>query len=417
MSSNKKHYKTVTNCRVCEGNLKPILDLGEQYIINFPDGESTEEALTAPLSMYMCENKDCSLVQLAHTVDPDMLYREFWYKSGVNQTMRDELSSITTAINEKVNLKSGDIAIDIGSNDSTLLKSYSVEGLRTVGFEPATNLMEEARKDVTMVVNDYFNGKSFNANFAGEHARAITSIAMFYDLPDPNAFVGELADILADDGVWINQMNYLGTMLSKNAFDNISHEHLEYYSLSSLNFLLARHNLEVFDLELREINGGSIRAYICKKGAYKVEQSVTDLLKEEEVLKTQAPYDAFVASIDTNKKKMRDFIQAEKSEGKSFYVYGASTRGNTLLQYFGIDYKDIVAAADRNPIKWGKKMVGTNIPIKSEKDCRESNPDYFLVLPWSFRKEFYEREQDFLKKGGKLIFPLSEFEVVKYGDL
>ena len=263
----KEAYKEINACRVCGSEkLLPILTLGNQSTIDFPDKDGTATGVLAPLDLVLCGNVDCSLAQLRHTVNPDLLYRQYWYKSGINQTMRDALADITSSAQKLVALNKGDIVVDIGANDGTLLRSYKIDGLFTVGFEPAKNLMDEARKGTSLIINDYFNGKSFAQNLPGEKAKVITSIAMFYDLEDPNSFVRNIKNILKEKGVWINQMNNLKTMLSDNAFDNISHEHLEYYSLSSLEFLLARHDLEVFDVELNSLNGGSIRAYIAHTG-------------------------------------------------------------------------------------------------------------------------------------------------------
>ncbi|MDO8526142.1 MAG: class I SAM-dependent methyltransferase [Deltaproteobacteria bacterium] len=411
-------YTTRETCRVCGGDkLKKILALGEQYIINFLDGDSKEEGILAPLDMMLCENKACSLVQLKHTVDPDLLYRNFWYKSGINQTMRNALTDITTQAKKKVPLVSGDIVVDIGANDGTLLRTYNQEGLVTVGFEPALNLMPEARQGTSSIINDYFNQKSFSENFPGKKAKIVTSIAMFYDLENPNQFVDDIKNVLAKDGVWINQMNYLKSMLALNAFDNISHEHLEYYSLSSLEFLLRRHNLEVFDVELNDLNGGSFRAYIGHKGQYPVTDRVQELRLSEAPLSSPEIYDAFAASIADMKSQTSDFIRKAVKEGKKVYAYGASTRGNSLLQFFGLDFNLITAAAERNPVKWGKKMIGTNIPIISEDEARNAKPDYFLILPWAFVKEFVAREKAFFQSGGKFIVPLSKFRVIGQDNL
>lgn len=414
----KPIYSEQTTCRVCgAADLRPILSLGNQYIINFPEGDASEAGLRAPLDMVLCGRAECSLVQLRHTVDPDLLYRQFWYKSGINQTMRDALADVTRSAEERVDLTNGDVVVDIGANDGTLLRTYNVGGLFTVGFEPATNLVEEASERTAVIVNDYFNRESFEQNLPGRKAKVVTSIAMFYDLEEPNRFVEDVRNVLAPEGIWINQMNYLGTMLERNAFDNISHEHLEYYSLSSLKHLLSRHRMEVFDVALNELNGGSIRAYIAHSGRFPVRECVGKLRDSEVELRTFKPYRQFVERLEDIRKRISTFIEGEHKAGKKIYVYGASTRGNTLLQYFGLDNRVIGAAADRNPMKWGKKMVGTNVPIVSEDEARRAKPDYFLVLPWAFIKEFAARETEFLERGGRFIVPLSEFRILSAGNL
>ena len=243
---------------------------------------------------------------------------------------------------------------------------------------------------------------------------------MFYDLDDPNKFVSDISKALDKYGVFIIQQNYLVSMLKQNAFDNISHEHLEYYSLLSLTNLLDRHNLEIFDLELNDLNGGSFRTYIRHKGSSSIkpfsgaEQRLSEIVKNENELglNDRKVYDDFANRINEIKQKVVGFIKNETQKGKTVYVYGASTRGNTLLQYFGLDNTLIKTAAERNPVKWGRKTIGTLIPIISEEQARFEKPDFFLILPWAFLKEFREREKDFLNSGGKFIVPLPNFEII-----
>lgn len=334
--------------------------------------------------------------------------------------MCDALSDIVDKAEKLVNLKLRDLVIDIGSNDSTLLKSYKNKDLLLVGFEPAENLIEEAKIGITKVINDFFNFEAFQKELGNKKAKIITAIAMFYDLDKPNEFVSDVVKCLDKDGVFIIQMNYLYSMLKQNAFDNISHEHLEYYSLIALKNLLDRHNLEIFDVELNNINGGSFRIYIkhkdCKsikpfEGAEKRIEEL-DNSEREMGLDNRKVYDEFATRINELKTKVYNFIKQETENGKKVYVYGASTRGNTLLQFFNLDNKYITVAAERNPNKWGKKTIGTWIPIISEKQARTEKPDYFFILPWAFIEEFKEREKEFLEGGGKFIVPLPKFQIV-----
>lgn len=411
-----------TTCRVCgNGALSPVLSLGEQYISDFVD-TMTENA-SAPLELIICNADEggCGLLQLKHTADQGSLYRNYWYRSGINQTMRDALQDITEKASKLVKLESGDFVIDTGSNDNTLLKSYKKQDIHRVGFEPATNLMPYAKDPNITVLNDFFSAQPFLKASNNKKAKIITSIAMFYDLEDPNAFTADAATCLDTEGVWIIQMAYLPSMLLDNIFDNICHEHLEYYSLLSLENLLARHNLKVIDVELNDVNGGSYRTYITHANNTSVqpfsgsEQRIDALRNQEKTMKldTLAPYQDFAQSVEGIKEKVTSFINQEIQNGKTVYVYGASTKGNTLLQYFGLDSSTITAAAERNPDKWGKKTVGTLIPIISEEDARRAKPDYFLVLPWHFLAEFKNREQEYLASGGKFIVPLPKFEIVE----
>lgn len=422
MLENSVEIKARTTCRVCDSeSVIPILSLGNHYFSDFVDS-ANEKGTKIPLELLLCDvtSGGCGLLQLRHTTPPELMYKLYWYKSGINQTMRDALSDITAKAESLVKLSPGDIVLDIGCNDSTLLRAYNTKGLILAGFEPATNLMEEARIGTSKIVNDFFNYDSFKKEFGDKKAKIITAIAMFYDLEDPNKFVSDVAGCLDKEGVFIIQQNYLCSMLKQNAFDNISHEHLEYYSLMSLKNLLKRHNLEVFDVELNDINGGSFRTYIKHKNNETTvvfpgaEIRLADLEAYENTLGLQNRkiYDEFAARINETKERLTTFIKEETEKGKKIYVYGASTRGNTLLQYFDLDHTLLKAAAERNPAKWGKKTIGTWIPIISEDQARLEKPDYFLILPWAFLKEFKEREKEFLKSGGKFIVPLPNFEII-----
>jgi len=409
---------THENCRVCgHSPLEQIMSLGFQYLINFLESPN-EKLSAAPLELVLCNEKNggCGLLQLKHTVPGELLFRKFWYKSGVNATMKKELSDIVSVTEKLVDLKSNDIVLDIGANDGTLLRFYTIKGLKLVGFEPATNLMEEAKIGITTMINDFFNYEKFKEEFGAEKAKVITSVSMFYDLEEPNKFVRDIVKILDKNGVWIIQMNYLMTMIENNAFDNIVHEHLEYYSLKSLEYLINKHGLAIFDVELNEINGGSCRVYVkhrdCDK--YPITTRLKKLREKEELAGLNNPetYHLFANRIKELKNKTVDFIKKEVQKGKKVYVYGASTRGNTLLQFYEMNNNLIKSAVDRNPMKWGKKIVGTDIPIISEEQGRNENPEYFLVLPWYFINEFKVREREYLEKGGKFIVPLPNFYMV-----
>jgi len=417
MSENKILERN--SCRVCDKKgLKKIISLGKQYVINFLNSDK-DEGIKVNLDLMLCDrNEDgCGLLQLKHTVPGDLLYRNFWYKSGVNQSMKDALKNISYSVEDKVVLNPKDIVVDIGANDGTLLRQYNQNDLILVGFEPAKNLVEDASRGTTKIINDFFNFESFNKEFPNSNAKVITSIAMFYDLEDPNSFVEDIKKILDFDGVWVIQQNYLVTMLKNNAFDNIVHEHLEYYSLKSLQNLLQRHKLEIFDAELNDLNGGSIRTYIKHKDSKKfnISKNVKEIedFEKDFGMEGNEPYFQFAKRISDLKTETMNFIKKQVDNNKKIYVYGASTRGNVLLQYYGLDNNLISAAADRNPSKWGKKIVGSNIPIISEEQARKEEPDYFLVLPWYFIDEFKLREKEFLDRGGKLIVPLPTLKIIE----
>jgi SAM-dependent methyltransferase len=416
--------KTWNICRVCGSSVNPILSLGEQYVSTFlPQGQP--DGPKAPLDLVLCQQ--CRLLQLKHTVPGETMYQEYWYRSGTNQTMRDALADISHEAAELVDLTSGDAVLDIGCNDGTLLKSYTTPGLYKIGFDPAENLAGFSRKSADRVLVGFFNADTFlgDPELRERRPKVVTSIAMFYDLEDPNKFVSDIQRIMHPDGVWIVQMSYLPLMLQQNDFGNICHEHLEYYSLQSLEYLLDRHSFSVVDAQVNNVNGGSIRALIRNRAAapdsfgdaaYR-KQAATRVsrLRESEAelgLDRITPYREFAERVQEIKRQVREFIGGQVAQKKKIFVYGASTKGNTMLQYFGLDNSMIAAAAERNQDKWGMVTVGTHIPIISEEEARAAKPDYFLVLPWHFIEEFKAREHEYLSTTGKFIVPLPQFALV-----
>lgn len=421
-----QNIKIIKCCRVCGASqLTPILSLGDLYVSNFFQTASKDQGIPAPLELVLCNEKDggCGLLQLKHTVSNEDMYRNYWYRSGINKTMTDELNDIAAKTTEICDLKENDYVVDIGANDGTLLRGYKVNGLKKIGYEPALNLQEFNKVGTTKIFVDFFNHLAWQKEFSAQKAKVITAIGMFYDLDDPNTFVADIVKCLADDGVFVIQMMYLPLALEKNAFDGICHEHLEYYSLSSLNFLLKRHNLDIFDVELREhINEGSIRVFIkkssCPDKALKISSGAKDrveALRNKEIamgLNDKPVYDELVKRILSAKEKVVSLIKQEVAAGKKVHGYAASTKGNTTLQYYGLGPNLISAIADRNPYKFGTYTAGTMIPVISEEESRNQKPDYYFVLAWHFLPEFMEREKDFLKRGGKFIVPMPEFAVV-----
>jgi SAM-dependent methyltransferase len=356
-----------------------------------------------------------------------MMYQEYWYRSGTNQTMRDALADISGAASKLLQIKAGDSVLDIGCNDGTLLGSYTVPGLYKIGFDPAQNLAVLSRKVADKVLVGFFDAERFlsDPDLGKLRPKVVTSIAMFYDLEEPRKFVADIQRVMHPEGVWIMQMSYLPLMLRQNDFGNICHEHLEYYSLQALEYLLDLHGFSVVDAQLNDVNGGSIRAFIRNRGADQNtfgdgahrKQAIGRLsrLRESEAelgLETATPYLEFAERVQRIKQQVSGFVKDQVKRKKRVFVYGASTKGNTMLQYFELDHSVINAAAERNPEKWGKVTVGTRIPIVSEEAARAAKPDYFLVLPWHFIEEFKAREHAYLSSTGKFIVPLPEFELI-----
>ena len=408
---------TITECRSCGStNLTNILSLGLQYPSNFIELNSiSDKREQIPLELIFCEKKDCGLLQLKHTASRESLYKKYWFRSGINEKMVEALKDITKSVEKRISLSENDIVLDIGCNDGTLLRSYQSK-VRLVGFEPASNLVDEAKEGTELIINNFFSFYEFVQHFPNERIKVITSIAMFYDLEDPNSFVSDIVNCLDQDGIWVIQMAYLIPMLELNAFDNIVHEHLEYWSLKSLKRLLEEHDLEIFDVELNDVYGGSFRIFVKTKKNDKIniQNSVDEFLKKEDEfgLEKKETYLNFANRVNSLKNKLNDFIKKEISNGKLIYAYGASTKGNTLLQFYNLNNKLISKAADRDSKKFGKMTVGSNIPVISEEQARDEKPDYFLVLPWHLVDFFKERENEFLNNGGKFIVPLPDFKII-----
>ncbi|MCR4284915.1 MAG: class I SAM-dependent methyltransferase [archaeon] len=410
----------IKNCRSCDSNnLIPILSLGNQCVTNFVESSSGDE-VRCPLDLVLCDN--CKLLQMLHNSPPEAMWGDqYWYKSGISTTIKNDLNDIVNKSKKLVSLEKGDIVVDIGCNDGTLLGFYNISGLRTVGFEPSGNVAREASEKGFEVINNFFNAENFKEKFGDKKAKIITAISMFYDLENPNQFLKDIKECLDKDGLFVIQQNYLVTMLEQNAFDNICHEHREYYSFTSLKKILEKHSLEIFDISQSDINGGSIRTYIRFKENVNLrgfEGSEARLSEIEEYesglgLDTLKPYKEFADRINGIKERLMTFLKREKEKGKRIYLYGASTRGNVVLQYFGLNPDLVTAIADMNPDKWGKKTVGTMIPIISPEELRKENPDYLLVMVWHFFDEIKRQEDDWFQKGGKFIVALPEFKVVE----
>jgi hypothetical protein len=328
--------------------------------------------------------------------------------------MRKALEDIVVKASEIAKPEAGDIVMDIGCNDGTLLRSYKTPGLKLVGFEPAKNLVEEARRETTFVFNDFFAYDLFQRKFSGSKAKIITSIAMFYDLDKPDSFVTDVVKCLDTNGVWMIQQNYLCSMLQQNGFDNVGHEHLTYYSLETMSRLLSPHDLEIFDVEKNDVNGGSFRTYIAPKGQFPIKESVEKMRGFEKKLFSVKPsiYSTFAKNVRRVRSQLSKFITEQTKKGRTVYVYGASTRGNTILQYCKLDHRLIKKATDANPEKWGRRTPGTNIQIVSKTEARRDRPDFFLILPHHFLTEIMNEERAYLESGGTFIVPLPKFQTI-----
>jgi len=405
-------------------NCTKLFSLGSLYVSDFTKSGVSPSKGSADLSLVM-EN-DTKAVRLTNTVDPDLMYGEYWYRSGINATMNNELKSIAEDCMRSVSVNDGDVWVDIACNDGTMFK-HIPSSIKKVGIDPADDTYtNESSQYADLIIQDFFSASTYNnSKFGGKKAKIVTTIAMFYDIENPLDFLKDVEQILDDEGLFVMQMSYTPLMVKQLAFDNICHEHVYYYTLGSLKSFIDKTNLEIVDCKLNDINGGSFRIYMRKANADKTKfrtspyRDVADfrvqsILKYEahEGFDTAAPYLSFFDRICSLKDETVSFIKSEKQKGKRIWGYGASTKGNTLLQWYGLDDTLIDAIAERNPSKFGLKTVGTNIPIRSEDDMREENPDYLLVLPWHFISEFTEREKQYLSSGGKFIVPCPKFEII-----
>ena len=404
----------ITTCRICDStNLKIVISLGDQYITSrFPNYCDFSTPKT-PIDLCVCQN--CRLLQLYQTTMPSELYEyEYGYRSGISNTMREHLKKYQEEILSIVQLNEGDVIVDIGSNDSTMLQYYSNK-LKRIGVDPTGSQFKEYYINVELLAT-YFTHQNFKNIYGDIKCKLVSSISMFYDLPQPVQFAKDIYNILDDNGIWTCEQSYLLSMLKTNSIDTICHEHLEYYSLHQIKEIADRSNFKIIKVEFNDCNGGSFRIYFAKKysSMYKEDTEVIDKIIKEEIeygLHDDNIFKHFMDNCDNQINKLKKFIDVVNKNNKKIYIYGASTKGNCLLQYGNITENDIKYAVERNPKKEGK-MTSTGIRIIMEEQMRKEQPDYLLVLPWHFKNEIIQRESDFLEKGGQLIFPFPEFEII-----
>ena len=411
----------ISLCRIC-GNqeLVPILDLGNQSLTGIFPKERESDVQTGPLILVKCFGEGpgiCGLVQLQHSYDPDDLYStNYGYRSGLNNSMVDHLENLVREIETQLDLETDDIVLDIGSNDSTLLRSFSRPDIRPVGIDPTGEKFREFYPKNITLIPQFFSKAVFQEHFGTEKAKIITSIAMFYDLETPISFVEQIRDVLDENGVWVFEQSYLPSMLAMNAYDTVCHEHLEYYGLKQIKWILDQTGLKIVDVNFNQINGGSFRVTAALKSSSYVEATtlVQRILSEEESkqLDTLLPYSQFEKRVSRHKDELRSLLEKLKMEGAQIAGYGASTKGNVLLQYCNISSDELPWVADINPDKFGKYTPGTGIPIVSETYAKSMGTDHFLVLPWHFKENILAREREFLREGKHLIFPLPTVHVV-----
>ncbi|MEP7000401.1 MAG: class I SAM-dependent methyltransferase [bacterium] len=406
-------------CRCCgNARLESILSLGVQHLTGvFP--RSPSEVLTAgPLELVKCfGDESCGLVQLRHTYDTSEMYGgNYGYRSGLNQSMVRHLGNSVRALLAKFPVRDGAIVLDIGSNDGTLL-SFMPPAAHRVGMDPTIAKYRAFYEEGIHPIPEFFSAATFQHHHGEQRADIITSIAMFYDLDDPLAFVRDIAAVLAPQGVWYFEQSYLLSMLTQNAYDTICHEHLEYYAFEQIRWMMHACGLRVIDAQLNDVNGGSFSVTVCHEDAlHRPNKSAINALvslEQTAKLDTLEPYQEFATRVASHRDRLITTLDDIRRSGASLLGYGASTKGNVILQYCGLGVNEIPAIAEVNPDKFGAYTPGTNIPIISEEEAHARKPDYFLAMPWHFRENLLERERAFMQRGGKMLFPLPDISVVE----
>lgn len=408
-------YKEITHCRLCSSNnLVDVLSLGNQSLTGVFPKNKNEDITQGPLNLTWCQ--DCNLLQMKQSYSLGEMYGDnYGYRSGLNTSMVSHLQQKIKVLEKIANLKNSDIVIDIGSNDATTLRAYSGNHIK-VGIDPTGNKFKEYYTEDIILIPDFFQAKSFLEYFHNQKAKVITSIAMFYDLENPMDFVRDIELCLTEDGIWHFEQSYMPSMLKTNSYDTVCHEHLEFYSLKVVKGMLEKCGMRIINVQMNSINGGSFAVTACKLNAdYQSNSPIINwLLKQEENLNlnTPKPYRDFEECAYKHRNNLMQLINALIADGKTIIGYGASTKGNVLLQFCGLSSIQIPFIAEVNQEKFGSYTPGSLIPIISETEAKALNPDYFLVLPWHFKNNVLEREKEFMAKGGKFIFPLPEIEII-----
>jgi hypothetical protein len=405
----------IKKCRISgSANLITVLDLGVQALTGVFPKNTIDPITSGPLRLVWCP--DSGLLQLQHTYDLSEMYGDnYGYRSGLNQSMVTHLNQKVRHLQRLRPVYSGDVVVDIGSNDATLLKGYDTHGLKRVGVDPTGAKFREFYSEDMKLIPDFFSANLYRQTFPYLSAKIVTSISMFYDLESPTSFVTDVHDILDADGIWHFEQSYMPTMLRMNAYDTVCHEHLEYYSLEVVKRLLENCEMKIIDVQMNSINGGSFAVTAARKESrLKSNDSIINWMLGQEDrmgLHSQRPFRQFENRVFEHRENLLRLIRDLNADKKKVMGYGASTKGNVLLQFCGFTIKDIPCIAEVNSDKFGAFTPGTNIPIMSEADVKTMQPDYMLVLPWHFRESVIKREAEYLASGGKLIFPMPEIEI------
>jgi NDP-4-keto-2,6-dideoxyhexose 3-C-methyltransferase len=412
-----------TKCRICgNSNLIEVLDLGNQVLSCVFPSEAECDPSHSPLVLVKCQSNGnsnsnvCGLVQLKHTAEVSEMYgTTYGYHSSLSPTMVKHLESKVNQLVSLVKPQKNDLILDIGCNDGTLLNAYEKYGeFQRFGIDPSSEKFKHFFQPDVDVTFDFFSGKVAQAKFGDAKCKIITSIAMFYDLDDPRSFVNDVAYCLHEQGIWSLELSYLPMLLNQLTYDQICHEHVTYYGLRELQYLFVEAGLKVIDISFNDINGGSIYLLVAhRESKYSINQdAIHGALLQERNLQNLETYERYSRRINQHKDDVRQFFEQCKLNGKSVYGYGASTKGNIVLNFCGISREMLPAIGDLNTEKHGRFTPGTRIPIWSHEKIKEFKPDYLFVLVWHFRTEVIRSEMHYLESGGKLVFHLPRFHIV-----
>ena len=402
--------KKIQACRVC-GNTKlvEVLYLGEQALTGVFPEQVSQKVTVGPLNLVKCHGGGdvCHLLQLQHDYDLEEMYGEnYGYRSGLNGSMVRHLQTKVQRILQTAPLASGDLVIDIGSNDGTTLGFYPDGPWDIVGMDPTGKKFSRYYKPHVKLIPDFFSANKLREKMGDRKAKIVTSFSMFYDLPEPLSFAREIAGVLAQDGIWVLEQSYMPEMIVQTSYDTVCHEHLEYYGLAQIAWIADRAGLMIIDVEFNDINGGSFSVVTAlKSSTHQIQtKKINDILASEEKYKTLAPYERFADDVALSKTHLLAQLRDIKQAGKVVSGIGASTKGNVILQYCGITSELLPVIGEVNEEKYGKFTPGSLIPIVSEEEVLSKNPDYVLVLPWHFR-HFFESSEHF--KSTTLLYPLN----------
>ena len=423
-----KPYSTITSCRICGNqNLDLVTNLGIQNLSGIFPESTSEQPIRSPLEVIKCNNSDnrkfCGLVQLKHTAEVSSMYGEtYGYRSSVSPTMRSHLKGIADFMVDLTKPNEGEIVLDIGCNDGTLLNNINEHNLQRIGIDPSSSkFLDNFDKDIEIIC-EYFSEGVFTSNFGHKKCKIITAIAMFYDLHDPIKFLNQITTILENDGVIALEFSYMPLMLKNLTYDQICHEHLTYLSLTQIKWMAESVGLKIINTSFNLINGGSI--FVClanKNSKYDPDTKlIQSVLNDEEAYKDIKLFQQFNRRICSNRDDLKQILYILNDSNKKIYGYGASTKGNIVLNFCGFNSDNLEAIFDASPEKHKRFTPGSNIPIISKKELHDLNPDYLLILIWHFRKEVLVDEAKYFLSGGNGIFPLPRMHFVSknnYQDL